>query len=89
MPSRAVMVAAVPARATAVVDAGDVIEDLSYRCVLWLLSPRLCRFGGRGWSRLLRAGKVGAPDPDRGDVNGQGEQRDHGGNQEPAAEPGG
>jgi hypothetical protein len=49
----------------------------------------LCRFGGRGGHRLLGAGEVGAPDPDRGDVDGQGEQRDPGGNQEPAGEPGG
>src|SRR5215472_2832422 len=55
----------------------------------WLLSPRLCRVGGRGGCRLGGAGEVGAADPDRGGVDDQGEQRDGGGGQEPAGEPGG
>src|SRR5215471_17085204 len=45
---------------------------------------RLCRLGGRGGCRLLGAGEVGAADPDRGDVDGQGEQRDGGGGAERA-----
>src|SRR5215472_13607721 len=57
-------------------------------CLL-LLSLRWCRVGGRGGFGLLGAGEVGAADPDRGEVDDQGEQRDPGGDQEPAAEPGG
>src|SRR5215470_11240256 len=57
-------------------------------CLL-LLSPRWCRVGGRGGFGLLGAGEVGAADPDHGEVDDQGEQRDPGGDQEPAAEPGG
>jgi len=44
---------------------------------------------GDGQCRLLSAGEVGAADPDRGDVDGQGEQGDPGGDQEAAGEPGG
>src|SRR5215471_11507188 len=33
---------------------------------------RLCRLGGRGGFGLLVAGEVGAADPDRGGVDGQG-----------------
>src|SRR5215467_11045277 len=55
----------------------------------WLLSPRLCRVGGRGGYWLLVAGEVGAADPDHGGVDDQGEQRDGGGGQERAGEPGG
>src|SRR5229473_872794 len=50
---------------------------------------RLCRVGGRGGFGLLGGGEVGAADPDHGEVDDQGEQRDPGGGQEPAAEPGG
>ena len=42
--------------------------------------------GGFGW---LGAGEVGAADPDQGEVDDQGEQRDPGGGQECAGEPGG
>src|SRR5690348_8995424 len=42
--------------------------------------------GGFGW---LGGGEVGAADPDHGGVDDQGEQRDPGGDQEPAGEPGG
>ena len=49
---------------------------------------RLSQLGGRGGCRV-GAGEVGAPDPDHGGVDGQGEQRDGGGDQERAAEPGG
>jgi hypothetical protein len=35
---------------------------------------------------LLGAGEVGAADPDRGDVDDQGEQRDPGGDQERAGQ---
>ena len=45
--------------------------------------------GGRGGFRWLGGGEVGAADPDHGEVDDQGEQRDPGGDQEPAAEPGG
>ena len=38
---------------------------------------------------MLGAGEVGAADPDRGDVDDQGEQRDPGGDQERAGESGG
>src|SRR6266704_1579447 len=55
----------------------------------WLPSLWLCRVGGRGGGRWLGAGEVGAADPDHGEVDDQGEQRDPGGDQEPAAEPGG
>src|SRR5215470_166423 len=47
-------------------------------CLLWL-SLWLCRVGGRGGYRLRGAREVGAADPDRGDVDDQGEQRDPGG----------
>src|SRR2546429_4853930 len=50
---------------------------------------RWCRVGGRGGFGWLGGGEVGAADPDDGDVDDQGEQRDPGGGQEPAAEPGG
>ena len=53
------------------------------------VSLRLCRLGGHGGHRYLSAGEVGSPDPDHTDVDGQGEQGDPGGNQEPAGEPGG
>ena len=58
-------------------------------CSFLLLSLRLCRVGGRGGFGLLGACEVGAADPDRGDVDNQGEQRDPGGDQERAGEPGG
>src|SRR5215472_4155931 len=66
-----------------------VLDIAGLPLCLLLLSLRLCRVGGRGGGRWLGAGEVGAADPDRGDVDGQGEQRDPGGDQEPAAEPGG
>jgi hypothetical protein len=44
---------------------------------------------GDGRRRLVRAGEVGTPDPDHGEVDRQGEQGDSGGDQEPAGEPGG
>src|SRR5215813_6165173 len=59
------------------------------------VSLRLCWLGkrggycGRGGYWLRGAGEVGAPDPDHGEVDDQGEQRDGGGDQEPAGEPGG
>jgi hypothetical protein len=40
-----------------------------------------------GWCPLGRAGEVGTPDPDHGEVDDQGEQGDPGGDQEPAGEP--
>src|SRR5258707_1116761 len=64
----------------------------------WRLTRRWFRLAGshRGRAGLggqggwwLRAGEVGAADPDHGEVDDQGEQRDPGGDQEPAAEPGG
>jgi len=51
----------------------------------------LLSFGlqGDGQCRWLSAGEVGAADPDHGDVDGQGEQGDPGGDQEAAGEAGG
>jgi len=67
-----------------------VVIGISFIVCGFLRSPRLCRLGGgHGGYRLLGAGEVGAADPDRGDVDGQGEQRDPGGDQERAGEPGG
>src|SRR5215831_12105582 len=66
-----------------------VLDITGLPLCLLLLSLRLCRVGGRGGFGLLGAGEVGAADPDRGDVDDQGEQRDRGGDQEGAGEPGG
>src|SRR5262245_22536209 len=51
----------------------------------------LLSFGleGDGQCRLLGAGEVGVADPDQGEVDGQGEQGDSGGDQEAAGEAGG
>src|SRR5580693_2653767 len=65
-----------------------VLGIAGFLCVLWL-SLRSCRVGGRGGGRWLGGGEVGAADPAHGEVDDQGEQRDPGGDQEPAAEPGG
>src|SRR5262245_59434515 len=61
----------------------ELLKQRSRNCWRsWLLSLRLCRVGGRGGWRLLGAGEVGALDPDHGEVDDQGEQRDGGGDQE-------
>src|SRR6185312_12755448 len=66
-----------------------VLDIAGFLCVFLLLLLRWCRVGGRGGGRWLGPGEVGAADPDHGEVDDQGEQRDPGGDQEPAAEPGG
>src|SRR5215813_1655843 len=66
-----------------------VLDITGLPLCLLLLSLRLCRVGGRGGFGLLGAGEVGAVDSDCGDVDDQGEQRDGGGGQERAGEPGG
>src|SRR5262249_19014106 len=79
-------------RAAALVVSLARLRELSSGSVLSfvpLRSLRWCRLGQRGGFGLRGAGEVGAADPDRGDVDGQGEQRDGGGGQERAGEPGG